>query len=307
VSLLYDVRDAGRGDMAAFQRVQAASKGMVNGEALIPQDLIPGYVPARTAAGPLRALTTEHTDIQGREVRLIIEGDGDLVVESVPEGGTKPTSDAAVDQVVSTVFKAAGTTTLPDELMDDSAGAAEEIVASKFGKAVGKKVDLDLLDGTGVGMPLGVLRNPDVNDTPVDGQSAMQVYASIVKALNRVGLRFYDGLVVTVHPAVLERFDLATDGDGRFLFPDGLQGKLTKGRVVEDANVPVAVDGTAPIIVGDWRQFHFFSRQGFTLESNQAPGWVTDETVFRCVERYGAALVKPDAMEIVTGADLDAS
>ena len=167
-------------------------------------------------------------------------------------------------------------------------------------------MDLALLSGTGTGQPLGILAHPDVDHVTVEGQSAMEVYASIIQRLTVLKGRLLTGLTVVIHPDVGERFDLATLSDGSFMFPDGLAGKLVgKATVIEDSNLPVAVGGEVPIIVGVFKRgLHFFNRKALVVEQSNAPGFVSDETTFRAVERYGAAVAKPSAFEVIDGTDL---
>lgn len=311
VEIFYDVRDARAGDPRAQQRLAAMSKGMVGGAFLVPQELIGGYVPVRDAANPLRALCTSFTITRGREVRVILEGDGDLTVETVPEGGTKPYSEAAVEQVISTIFKAAGWTDLPDELIEDSGGVAEEIVRAKYARAMGIKVDTDLLTGTGTGQPLGVLADTRIAHTTIDattGQQPIALYTQIVKAINRVSQRLYSPRVV-LNPQVLERFDLDLDDNGNFRFPGGLAGKLLDKNVsvAVDPNVPVDANNMTSIIVGDWKAgVYFFDRKAVAIDVDRSgDAFIEDMTRYRCVERYGAAVVKPSALEVLDGVDLN--
>lgn len=306
VNVLLDVRAAKAGEPAANARLAAASKGMEGGAYLVKPDVIPGYVEVVAANTPIRGLATVHDDINGREVWMVVEGDDDLVTEHVPEGGAKPYSEADVLQKVSVIHKAAGVTSLPDELIEDSGGQANEIIADKFGRSIGKTLDVALLDGTGVGQPLGLLRHTGITHTPVAGQTAMEIYVSIVRAVYRVSIRFPGkALSVVLHPQVLERFDLALDANDNFQFSEGLAGKLQdKARVVEDANLPVAVDGAVPIVVGAFKYLHYFARKGLVVEESQAVGFTDDETFFRAVERYGVAVSRPSAFEVVDGADL---
>ena len=41
------------------------------------------------------------------------------------------------------------------------------------------------------------------------------------------------------------------------------------------------------------------------MEQSNGPGFVSDETTFRAVERYGAAVVKPSSFEVIDGLSLD--
>jgi HK97 family phage major capsid protein len=313
VDILQAIKGAKAGDPAAHAQLAAISrfpsieeKALTGGAYLVQEEQIPGYVEALAAANPLRALATEN-DVTGREVKLIIEGDDLLVTEHVAEGATKPSSDATIILTTSTIFKAAGVTDLPDELIEDTDGEAANLLAANFARSIGRTVDMALSNGTGTGEPLGILRHPDVDHVTISGQQAMLVYQSIIRRLTVLNGRLQSNISVVVHPNVSERFDLALNANGDFLFPDGLRGKLTgKATLVEDANLPIGTGNTVPIIVGAFKRgLHVFNRKAIVIEQSTGPGFSSDETTFRAVERYGAAIVKPSSFEVIDGLDLD--
>jgi len=50
----------------------------------------------------------------------------------------------------------------------------------------------------------------------------------------------------------------------------------------------------------------FFERKAITIDTDRSgDAFIEDVTRYRAVERYGAALVKGDAMEVLDGIDLD--
>ena len=72
-----------------------------------------------------------------------------------------------------------------------------------------------------------------------------------------------------------------------------------------DANIPTnlgAGTNESIMILGAFREgAYFFSRTPLVVEASRDAGWVTDESVFRGVERYGFAVVRPQAFELLTG------
>jgi HK97 family phage major capsid protein len=299
-AFLTDLRAWGRGDSDAFQRLAREAKSITGGELLVPVELLGGYLPAVRAAAPMRFLGSRH-EVSGREIHTIRELDS-VVAAWTAEGMTKPLSDAALDEVVSLIFKAAALVAIPDELNADSGHVAQEVVARGMGTAIGQKIDVALLDGTGIGQPLGVLRNPDVAHTGVTDSDPGPLFDAIVAAIGRVRSRFREPTAVVMRPELLARFAIArTTGSGEFLLPNGLEQHLGVS-VVVDGNVPVAAGppATAPILIGEWpRALHTFSNGGLVLEASQHAGWESDETYVRGYERIGAAVLDPDAVEIL--------
>jgi HK97 family phage major capsid protein len=200
---------------------------------------------------------------------------------------------------------AAGVTTVPDELLSDSNGLAAEIVARSFGTAIGRKIDATLLDGDGVGKPVGVLQAAGVNHVGVTSQGAEGLFDAIAGAISRLRAKFFEPTAVVMRPEIMLRFTIArTAGDGHFLFGEGLADRLGV-TVVFDSNLPVDGTGLTSIIVAEWASaLYFFSRGGLVIESSEAPAFVSDETTFRAYERHGAAVVKPDAIEVLDDVDV---
>lgn len=251
----------------------------------------------------MRGLCSEH-NVTGCEVRLILEGDGELTVESVPEGGTKPYSEAAVEQTVTTIHKAAGWTDLPDELVEDAGGVAEEIVASKFGRAVGRKIDVDLPDGTGRASRSACCATPTSRTRP---SLRTRRWPCTATSWERWG-GSPSGCTRTCRWCCgLRRWRLRPRAQHwHFLFPEGLAGKLSgMARVVPEANVPLAVGNLSPVRAGDFRQVLFFSCKSKAIDvNNGGEAFVGDVTGYRCVERYGTTIAKAEAFEVVDGVDL---
>jgi len=52
---------------------------------------------------------------------------------------------------------------------------------------------------------------------------------------------------------------------------------------------------------GNFAQGAYFFDRSFAIESSRDAGWVTDETVFRGVQRFGFAVVVPAAFEVLSG------
>lgn len=303
VEFLRDVRALRRGDLGAFERIRRSAKAITDGEFLVPVEVLPSYIEARRAAGPVRDLCTEF-DVQGREIRLLVEGD-ELTVDWTAESGIKPTSDASVVEKIALIFKAAGLTVVPDELLDDSDGLAEQLVSNSFGGAIGRKIDLALLDGDGVGKPTGVLRAAGVNHVAVTAQDAVTIFEAVQGALARLRTKFYEASAIVLRPEIALRFAVvrstATD---ELLFPGGVAEAFAPTRVVYDANLPVAAGGNSSIVVADWKQLYVLSRNGLVIESSQHAAWEEDSTSFRAHERIGAAVTQPQAFEVIDDVDI---
>ena len=304
---LRNLKATALGDHGAFQRL-LQTKGWVEGTDsaggyLVNPQILPGYLPALRASSPLRSRFT-NVNVNSNEVWVTLEGSS-VSVQHVAEAGVKPDSTGTLTQKISTVFKAAGTTRLSDELLADSAGYAADLIANQFAKSIGILVDTAIISGSGTGAPAGIRNTAGVTSTAVDGQGGPALYNSILKAIGRVREDFLEPDTIVVHPKDLVKFELAADTTGNYIFPGGLGSAFAFGVLVADANIPTnlgAGTNESIVIVGNFRQGgYFFSRTPLVVEASRDAGWQTDETVFRGVERYGFAVVRAQAFEILTG------
>jgi len=304
VELLRGVRAARAGDTRAIQNL--STKGWVEGTDasggyLVAPEQLGGYVETRRATAPLRERCQSH-DVRSTEVWIVTEGTT-VTVAHVAESATKPNTTGSVGQKISTVHKAAGTSTVSDELLEDTQGLAAQLVATQFATQVGITIDSAIISGTGTGQPTGIRNTSGVTSTAVDGQTGIDLDVSLIKARSRLAVKFFAPDTIVMHPREAVKFDLARDSTGNYLFPDGVSGRYSN--LVLDANVPTnlgAGTNESVIIVGNFRAGgYFFSRSALTIDASRDAGWVTDETIFRAVERYGFAVVVPGAFEILTG------
>ncbi len=304
---LRHLKGASLGDHSAFGRL-LGMKGWIEGTDasggyLVNPAVLPGYLPALRASSPLRSRFT-NVNVSSNEVWVTLEGNS-VSVAHVAEAGVKPDSTGSLAQKISTVYKAAGTSRMSDELLADSAGYAADLIANQFAKSIGILVDQTIISGSGTGSPTGIRNTTGVTSTAVDGQGGPALYNSILKATGRLRVNFLEPDTIVVHPRDLVKFELAADTTGNYIFPGGLGSALASGLLVPDANVPTnlgAGTNESIAIVGAFRQGgYFFSRTPLVVEASRDAGWQTDETVFRGVERYGFAVVRAQAFEILTG------
>jgi HK97 family phage major capsid protein len=306
-AFLQDVKAARRGDPQANARLE--EKGWVEGTPgsggfFVSPQVLPGYLESRRASSPLRDRCATFV-VDSDEVWVVVEGNT-VTVQHVAEAATKPDSTGSITQKVSTVFKVAGTSHVSDELLADSNGNAADLVSRQFAVQIGIAIDQAIISGTGTGQPTGIRNTAGITSTAVDGQTGQLLYNSILKAQSRLQQVFYEPDTLVVHPRDLVKFDLAIDSQGRYLFEGGLASQLRAPlAVIPDANVPTTLGaGTneSIAILGAFRLgAYYFERSALTIDTSSDAAFLTDETIFRAVERYGFCVVVPSAFQILTG------
>jgi HK97 family phage major capsid protein len=298
---LRTIKAARQGDGDAFRRL--ARKGWVesgNAGFLVTDDVLPQMVEMRRASAPLAAFCSQY-QTDSDQVTIITEGDS-VQVEFTGEGVTKLDSTGTVGTKLSVVHKLAGTTHVSDELLADSRNV-ESLISRQFAQAIDIAQDAAIIAGTGIGEPVGILNTVGVLQTPVSGQSGQELYESILGAISRRVQALYMPTVVVLHPREWLKFKVAKDLQDRYLFAS-FAGMFPDAQVVLDPNLPTTLGtGTdeSVIIVGDLRSgAYVFNRQPLTLDASSDAAFLSDETVFRAVRRWGFSVVKPDAIEVLT-------
>jgi len=311
LNLFRNLKASALGDHEAYRRMVGGAgevKGWVEGTDtaggyLVNPAIVPGYLEALRANSPLRNRFT-NVSVNSNEVWVTLEN-GTVTVQHLAEAAVKPDTTGSLTQKISTIHKVAGTTRVSDELLEDSGGFIVDLIGSQFAKQIGITIDKAIVSGTGTGEPTGIRNAAGVTSTAVDGQGATALYNSILKAGSRLREDFLEPDTVVVHPRDLVKFELTLDTTGRYIFEGGIQGALPNGMLVADANIPTnlgAGTNESIAIVGNMKQGgYFFSRTPLSVEASRDAGWQTDETVFRGVERYGFAVVRAQAFEILTG------
>lgn len=301
---------AKRGDASAqaeMERKGWTATADSTGGFFIPPDIEAGYLAKRNATAPLRALCRPH-ETTSDEVRRIIEN-GTVTVAMVPEGATKPNSTGSIAQKVSGIYKAAGSSTVTWEDLNDTEGQVGALIEQQFATQVALTIDVKMLTGTGSGEPTGLLNAAGVPSTAMVGEGdATRIRRYVARAASKLTQRYYAPLEVAIvmHPRVALEFDLALTTTGELMFPGGVADALrTFGTVVLDSNMPTNLGtGTneSPIALGAFFEgMEFYSREAFNIKTSEHAEFYSNEVAYIGEERWGSAVVKPTAFELITG------
>jgi HK97 family phage major capsid protein len=300
--LLRAIKAARLGDGSYAHKGWNEGTGSAGGFLVKPSRLV-GYIEARRAASPLRERFSQHS-VDSHTVEVVLEGNG-LTAAHVPELGAKPSSTGSVAQKNASIFTVAGLTVISNQLLADSGGLAVDLIVRQFNAAIALEIERALISGTGTGEPTGLRNAAGVNAQAVDGQTGQLLRNSVVKAMSRIRQDFFEPDTVVFHPRDVVKIDLAVDGQGQYLFPNGVRDLFAPAQVVVDANVPANLGGASNesiIIVMDAKAAGaFFSRSELEIDANPYIHWGTNETSYRGEERYGFAVLQPSAVEILSG------
>jgi HK97 family phage major capsid protein len=210
------------------------------------------------------------------------------------EGGTKTASQPEFRQLELKLKKVVGLVYATDELLQD-ASALESWIMSNLPDELRFVVEDAIVNGTGVGMPQGILVSAGLVSVPKeDGQFADTVVVpNIVKMWSRMWGRSRRNAIWLVHQDLEPQlFQLAipvgTGGQAVYMPAGGLSASpfaTLMGRPVVPAEYCQTVGTVGDIILADMSQYQMIEKGGIQQASSIHVQFVYDETVFRFVYR----------------------
>lgn len=179
-----------------------------------------------------------------------------------------------------------------DELLMD-AGALGSILMEAASEEINWMTEDSLINGTGAGMPLGVLNAACVVSVAKEaGQAATSlVYKNLTKMWSRRYLRSAGNMVWHVNQDVEPALDELTMPVGTGGLPanyitygqDGVQ--RIKGQPVVPVEYCETLGTTGDILLADWGSYLLAEKGGIQSASSIHVQFTTDETVFRFIYR----------------------
>lgn len=266
---------------------------------------------------------------------LLPKGSGTATVGIVAEGAVKPSADQTFTQVAVNIFVFAGISKISNQLLQDSSPTAVDLVTRELGTLLGNLEEQKIISGSGTGEPRGILNTTGVNAVTVTATTAQDTIDAILDAIVAIQTTYFASPTgVLMHPRRLAKLSKGKTTDTGYLFnPAGsfhAPSTLYSGSGVTSQStgttmtmptllgLPVGVSTNIPtnggagtnqdsVIVGDWNEAHWFSRQDQTLDVSDSAGtaFETNSTWFRLEERAGFSAERyPQAFAVVSGAGL---
>lgn len=212
---------------------------------------------------------------------------GGILATWTEEATAKAQEDATFRQIELVAHKLVCYTRASDELLDDSAIGLDAFLRSNMGfaGAIRWQEDWAFLQGTGVGMPLGVI-NAGATITVVAAAVAIGIgdLASMVQAIH--GERPIWHISRSQMANLLQLNGPA--GNPSYIFipnaREGMPATLFGFPIEWTEKLPVA-GTTGDIVLADWTYYLIGDRQATTIESTNIERFRYDETSWRAVHR----------------------
>lgn len=214
------------------------------------------------------------------------------------EGATKTASAPTFRQVTMKLVKLAVVVYLTDELMEDTGSVLQDYVTRKAAEEFEFMIGDALINGTGVGMPLGILNAPSlVSVAKETGQAADTI---LPENIVKMQARFFapnDPSSVWLHnqdigPQLhLMTLGIGTAGQVVFMPPGGLSSApyaTLQGRPMLATEFNPTLGDQGDIIKADLGQILSISKGGIMQAASIHVEFLTDQTALRFVMRLNA-------------------
>lgn len=229
---------------------------------------------------------------------------------------TKTSSTPTFDLETARVYTIAGLTEVPNQTLEDFP-AARGWISSELGRATGAQEEVDVLSGTGVSQPLGILANTDVPhrdaDAVVGASIGRNAISSIFRGAQQVRTTgFTEPTDVVLNPAIWTDVVLSFEGNIGYLYGPPSGGDATQAPPARILGLPVTWssyvpmnlgddDNESPVIVGNFQDAIVLRRSPFRIDVDTSLGFKVNTTWFRGEERMGFIVVRPGSFVVVDG------
>lgn len=216
----------------------------------------------------------------------------------VGEGGTITASKPTLRQVSLKLVKLAVVVYLTDELLEDTGTALQQYVSRKAAEEFNFMIGDSLINGTGAGMPLGMLNAPSlVSVAKESGQAAATIVPENVAKMesrffapnngNSVWLKNQD----TGPQLNLMTLGIGSSGQVVYMPPGGMSAApyaTLQGRPVMDTEFNATLGTQGDIIKADLGQMLSISKGGIMSAASVHVEFLTDQVALRFIMRLNA-------------------
>jgi HK97 family phage major capsid protein len=234
---------------------------------------------------------------------------GGFAFDWIDEGTTKSNHKVTFEQVTFTAHKAAALCVLTDELIEDSLINIVNYITALASRAWMYELENVVIDGSGVGQPLGISNDPVVVANAVARTSAGAVSDTDLYNLEGAMNENFTNLSWMLRRSTLTKIRSLKDTTGQPIFHEnwGSFGS-TPTRIPTILSYPFHVSRNVSsighrgdIILGDLSHYMLAMRKEMSIDVSPYPYFTTDETVLRFVARIDGKPGTPYAFKMLAG------
>lgn len=193
-----------------------------------------------------------------------------IVTTTTAEGATLTETDATFEQLTWSINKIGGFTQASMELMEDSPISVEALLANLFRIAIGAKNERNIVRGSGVGEPQGII-NAGCTVTVNVATDNTFAYPDALNMLTRFKNVTGSQPVWIIHPSVWQEIGVFETSAGGGVWQANFQSPLGVGLlgfpIVVSEHLAALVSGTGGdrVLLADLGAYYFFQRSQLTI------------------------------------------
>lgn len=259
---------------------------------LVPRNIVQEMTEVSVIASPIRQLFTTITGVTNTAaVELPLEGPAPVRAVIASRGSTKENSSFTTSNYSATFYTIARIIDVGNQLLTQSAGAAEKVTRSRLARAFSLGETYYTLSGSGTGEPMGVLTSIAASGgfttahTASDSTVAGSVRAAVAKAIEALAARGREADGVLMNPGDLAHAMVQGSDNGGFWVDSGGGSVGLIGLPGIRIFTSTAVTSKTAI-AGEWKSANFYVGAEYRVDVSSEAGdrWDKNLTGFRAEE-----------------------
>lgn len=142
------------------------------------------------------------------------------------------------------------------ELLQDSQFDVQAFIARKFAERIGRKLAVDLINGSGVNEPQGLLNGSLTNSGVTLASATAPTYAELLTIVHSLDPAYRDGAKWLMSDATMAAIEGVVDGSGRPLLWNS-SNDMSQGSGMTLLGYPVVIDQAMPALTGSTKVLVF--------------------------------------------------
>ena len=221
----------------------------------------------------------------------------------ISEGAQKPETEPNFQQLEINTHEIAGYTEIGERMLSRSAIDLEAVVVMLFRGGMNWAIENAVLQGTGVGQPLGIINTAGIR-LVVRNTAGQVVYIDLVNLKHAVKPNHRAGAIFGVEDSVEQGLELQVDGQNRPLFrasmANGPYDRLIGYPYTVSLNLP-GMGTQGDIVFGDFGQYMLVVEEEVTVSRSEHYRFRNNVVAFKIFAVVGGRLLQPRAMAILEG------
>lgn len=266
---------------------------------IVPNNIVAELSRVATANNPYRQLLTVVTGVRGSAVDVPHQGLGPTRATVVARGVTKDNANLSLASYTATFYTLAKIYDVSNQLLRQSAGAAERMVRQDLAESIAQGESYYILNGSGTNEPKGLLTSIGTSGTFVTSHTAAQttiagnIASGLAKAAGDLANRNRrpTGAVMNAGDFFITMASGA-DAAGFYIAPGGpttvnlMGGFSNVAAAVSIWGIPLLADPNMPadsLVVGEWKAAQLFIGEDYRVDTSNEAGdrWDKNLTGFR--------------------------